>query len=152
MLQNVQKVADMTVHTCEHCNDEYSSHLIVAECCEPVWVLTPHGRSQDVTPVRQRPHRVPCQCADENSTCWICGMAHIDYDAAYDDSENGDRFELGHYYPVSTHPELQHDTSDFRASARLQQRTLQRATAARPRRVQPSLDVTRTSIRSRQTS
>lgn len=57
------------------------------------------------------------KCAEENAACWICGMSHIDYTAAYNDYENGDRFELDHFYPVSTHPELQHDPSNFRPSA-----------------------------------
>lgn len=50
-----------------------------------------------------------------HSACWICGMA-IDYDAPHDDYKNDDRFQLDHFYPVSTHPELQHDPSNWRPS------------------------------------
>lgn len=57
------------------------------------------------------------KCADENAPCWICGMDHIDYEAPFDDWTNPDRFELDHYYPVSTHPELQHDPANFRPSS-----------------------------------
>ncbi|QOC24828.1 hypothetical protein IC744_16325 [Microbacterium hominis] len=56
------------------------------------------------------------RCAEVNAPCWICGERHIDYDAPSDDYTNGDRFELDHYYPVSTHPQLQHDPANFRAS------------------------------------
>lgn len=45
--------------------------------------------------------------------CWICGQP-IDYEAAPDDYSNDDRFELDHYYPVSTHPHLQEDPANFR--------------------------------------
>lgn len=57
------------------------------------------------------------KCKAENAPCWLDGMNHIDYDAPHDDYKNDDRFELDHFYPVSTHPELQHDRSNFRASA-----------------------------------
>ncbi len=57
------------------------------------------------------------KCAAEQAVCWICKQDHIDYDAPYDDWGNGDRFELDHFFPVSTHPELQHDPTNFRASA-----------------------------------
>lgn len=57
------------------------------------------------------------QCKADNAPCWLCGQRHIDYEAKHDDYDNGDRFELDHFYPVSTHPELQHDTANFRPSA-----------------------------------
>lgn len=57
------------------------------------------------------------KCKAEDAACWLCGMNHIDYDAPYDDYKNDDRFELDHLYPVSTHPELQHDPTHFRPSA-----------------------------------
>lgn len=57
------------------------------------------------------------QCRDEQAACWLCGQAHIDYDAPHDDYANDDRFELDHFYPVSTHPELQEDPANFRPSA-----------------------------------
>ena len=57
------------------------------------------------------------KCKAENAACWICGMGHIDYEAPFDDYKNDDRFELDHFYPVSTHPELQHDPGNFRPSA-----------------------------------
>lgn len=57
------------------------------------------------------------QCKEAKAACWICGEAHIDYDAAHTDFDNPDRFELDHYYPVSTHPELQEDPANFRPSA-----------------------------------
>lgn len=55
------------------------------------------------------------QCKADNAPCWICGMA-VDYEAPYDDYKNDERFELDHFYPVSTHPDLQHDPTNFRAS------------------------------------
>lgn len=57
------------------------------------------------------------ECKKTNAPCWLCGAQHIDYDAPHDDYDNDDRFELDHYYPVSTHPELQHDPANFRPSA-----------------------------------
>ena len=57
------------------------------------------------------------ECAEEDAGCWLCGARHIDYDAPHTDYQNDDRFELDHFYPVSTHPELQHDPANFRPSA-----------------------------------
>lgn len=54
-------------------------------------------------------------CATEQQRCWLCAQP-IDYTAPHDDYRNDDRFELDHYYPVSTHPELQHDPANFRPS------------------------------------
>lgn len=55
------------------------------------------------------------QCAATNEACWIC-QQEIDYDANWDDYANQNRFELDHFYPVSTHPEHQEDPANFRAS------------------------------------
>ena len=44
------------------------------------------------------------------AACWICGQ-RIDYDAAPGSSE--DSHELDHIRPVSSHPELQEDPSNF---------------------------------------
>lgn len=55
------------------------------------------------------------ECETENHPCWLCSQP-IDYDAAFDDYANDDRFELDHYYPVSTHPELEEDPANFRPS------------------------------------
>lgn len=52
------------------------------------------------------------QCTDTNESCWLCGQA-IDYTAP---ASHPDSFELDHYYPVSTHPELVEDPANFRAS------------------------------------
>lgn len=57
------------------------------------------------------------KCAALHAPCWICTQDHIDYDAPSDDYTNGDRFELDHFYPVSTHPEMQFDPTNFRPSA-----------------------------------
>lgn len=54
-------------------------------------------------------------CELDQLSCWLCGQA-IDYEAPHDDYANDDRFELDHYYPVSTHPELQEDPANFRPS------------------------------------
>jgi hypothetical protein len=51
-----------------------------------------------------------------NAPCWICQQRTIDYDAPFDDWGNEDRFELDHFFPVSTHPHLQEDPTNFRAS------------------------------------
>lgn len=47
--------------------------------------------------------------------CWICTQK-IDYDA--DPGTTPDSHELDHYYPVSTHPELEEDPTNFRHSHR----------------------------------
>ncbi|MBW9093118.1 hypothetical protein JNB62_05435 [Microbacterium jejuense] len=57
--------------------------------------------------------RAECEANDE--LCWICGLP-IDYDAAHDDYANDDRFQEDHYWPVSTHPHLQDDPDNKRAS------------------------------------
>ncbi|GAA1161936.1 hypothetical protein MOX01_12850 [Microbacterium oxydans] len=57
------------------------------------------------------------QCRAERASCWLCGQDHIDYEAPHDDYANDDRFELDHFYPVSTHEELQEDPANFRPSA-----------------------------------
>ena len=54
-------------------------------------------------------------CADSDVPCWICGQP-IDYDALPTDYKNPSRFNLDHYFPWSTHPELREDPSNFRAS------------------------------------
>lgn len=55
--------------------------------------------------------RETCMRADE--PCWICGQP-IAYEQP--DSSTDDSFELDHYYPVSTHPQLELDPANFRAS------------------------------------
>lgn len=57
------------------------------------------------------------ECAEANAPCWICSQHHIDYEAPFDDWTNDDRFQLDHFYPVSTHPDLQEDPANFRPSA-----------------------------------
>jgi hypothetical protein len=47
------------------------------------------------------------------SDCWLCRTA-IDYLA--DPGTTPDSHNLDHYYPVSTHPELQQDPDGFRHS------------------------------------
>lgn len=55
------------------------------------------------------------QQREENAPCWICGLP-IDYDAPADDHHNDDRFQLDHVQPVATHPDLQHDPSNWAAA------------------------------------
>lgn len=55
------------------------------------------------------------QCEAEDAPCWMDGQP-IDYTAPFDDWKNDNRFQLDHYYPVSTHPELQEDPTNYRAS------------------------------------
>lgn len=50
-----------------------------------------------------------------DSPCWLCGLP-IDYTAPFDDYGNDDRFQEDHFYPVSTHPELQDDPTNKRPS------------------------------------
>lgn len=50
-------------------------------------------------------------CEAEDRPCWIDGMA-----IAYGIPDQDDSFQLDHYFPVSTHPELQEDPANFRAS------------------------------------
>lgn len=45
--------------------------------------------------------------------CWLCGR-RIDY--LLRDAD--DAFELDHYFPVSTHPDLVEDPANFRAAHR----------------------------------
>ena len=45
-----------------------------------------------------------------NEPCWLCGQP-IDYTAP---PEHPDAFELDHYHPVSTHPQLMEDPANFR--------------------------------------
>lgn len=54
------------------------------------------------------------QCETANESCWLCGQP-IDYTAPKD---HPDAFELDHYFPVSTHPQLAEDPAGFRPSHR----------------------------------
>lgn len=56
--------------------------------------------------------RAQCQAAD--TPCWMCGQA-IDWNAADD---TPDCFNIDHFYPVSTHPELGNDPGNLRPSHR----------------------------------
>ena len=51
----------------------------------------------------------------DQAACWLCGQ-RIDYDADPGTTESS--HELDHYYPVSTHPELQEDPANFRHAHR----------------------------------
>ena len=57
--------------------------------------------------------RAVCEAAD--AVCWLCTMP-IDYQAPWNDWANDSRFQLDHYWPVSTHPELQEDPANAKAS------------------------------------
>lgn len=52
-------------------------------------------------------------CAEADEPCWMDGQP-IAYDEP--DGSTDDAFELDHYYPVSTHPQLEMDSANFRAS------------------------------------
>lgn len=54
-------------------------------------------------------------CEAMNANCWLCGQI-IDYAAAHNDFTNDDRFQEDHFFPVSTHPELQEDPENKRPS------------------------------------
>lgn len=54
------------------------------------------------------------ECRESGEPCWLCPFP-IDYDAGQFEE---DAFELDHFYPVSTHPDLAEDPSNFRASHR----------------------------------
>lgn len=47
------------------------------------------------------------------ANCWLCKQ-RIAYDV--EPNTTPDSHNLDHYHPVSTHPELQHDTSNWRHS------------------------------------
>lgn len=66
---------------------------------------------------RQHKQRVDfrAECAAADLPCWLCNQP-IDYAAAHDDYGNDDRFQEDHYFPVSTHPELQDDPENTRPS------------------------------------
>ncbi|MFI2216551.1 HNH endonuclease [Rhodococcus sp. NPDC019627] len=53
-------------------------------------------------------------CLESMAPCWMCGQ-EIHYAAADDEP---DAFNLDHFYPWSTHPELREDPGNFRASHR----------------------------------
>lgn len=55
------------------------------------------------------------ECRKAGAPCWVCA-GEIDYAAPHNDWKNDNRFQLDHYWPVSTHPQLQEDKSNFRAS------------------------------------
>lgn len=52
---------------------------------------------------------------ETKTPCWICGLP-IDYEAPSNDHHNDDRFELDHIRPVSTHPDMQHDPTNWAPS------------------------------------
>ncbi|ATZ08318.1 HNH endonuclease [Corynebacterium striatum] len=52
------------------------------------------------------------RCTKDNTPCHLCGQP-IDYTAP---PQTPDAFELDHYYPRSTHPELVEDPANFRAA------------------------------------
>lgn len=52
----------------------------------------------------------------KNAPCWVCDALPIDYAAKHNDWKNDSRFQLDHYWSVSTHPHLQEDPNNFRAS------------------------------------
>lgn len=62
------------------------------------------GKAQDADPVTRA-----------KANCWLCNM-RIDYDAQPGTTDAS--HELDHYYPVSTHPQLQEDPANFRHSHR----------------------------------
>lgn len=62
------------------------------------------GKAQDADPVTRA-----------KANCWLCNM-RIDYDAQPGTTD--DSHELDHYYPVSTHPQLQEDPANFRHAHR----------------------------------
>lgn len=51
-------------------------------------------------------------CENNHTPCWLCGKP-IDYTAK---PQTAKAFELDHARPVSTHPELALEPSNFRAS------------------------------------
>lgn len=66
---------------------------------------------------RQHTQRIQfrAECEEHDRRCWIC-LIPIDYAAPFDDYTNDDRFQEDHFYPVSTHPELQDDPENKRPS------------------------------------
>lgn len=54
--------------------------------------------------------RYRAQCEAVSAVCHLCGQG-IDYEP-----NSIDAFELDHFYPVSTHPELYLDLGNFRPS------------------------------------
>lgn len=55
------------------------------------------------------------ECAAANLPCWLCGQ-EINYAARPDDHHDTTRFQLDHFFPVSTHMEYAEDPANFRAS------------------------------------
>lgn len=69
------------------------------------------SRRRETRAYTQARNRFFNQGKQENAPCWLCGQP-IDYNAKPGTSP--DSHNLDHYYPVSTHPELQHDPANFR--------------------------------------
>lgn len=55
------------------------------------------------------------ECKANDERCWICRQP-IDYDAPWNDWSNPSRFERDHRLPVSTHPQLEDDPTNWEAS------------------------------------
>ncbi|MFW0791778.1 HNH endonuclease [Gordonia sp. CPCC 205333] len=60
---------------------------------------------------RKHRARFRARCEELNAPCHLCGRA-ISYDL--DDGTDPDSFELDHFHPRSTHPELMRDVGNFR--------------------------------------
>lgn len=54
------------------------------------------------------------KCEEADLPCWLCGQA-IHWEAKPDEP---DCFNVDHFYPVSTHPELGNDPANLRPSHR----------------------------------
>lgn len=52
------------------------------------------------------------RCARENTPCWLCGQT-ISYDLP---SGHPECWEPDHFHPVATHPHLELDPANLRAS------------------------------------
>lgn len=57
--------------------------------------------------------RFRAECVRVDAPCHLCGQS-IDYDLP--DGQDPDSFEVDHFYPVETHPQLAEDPANFRPS------------------------------------
>lgn len=56
--------------------------------------------------------RFRARCQEIGACCHLCGQ-YVDYDIP---AGEVDSFEVDHFYPVLTHPEMYEDPANFRAS------------------------------------
>lgn len=86
--------------------------LLGAGECGAVVLVSVHHRSTRAYQKLRAWFRAECEAS--GAVCWLCNLP-IDYAAGQYEE---DAFELDHFYPVSTHPEMVEDPENARPSHR----------------------------------